>query len=99
MEAEIDYMKEAKKSVYELFYEPWMDNEDWAEIEKKIIESLGGSYEKIGEALKKGVENGIPIKVQLKISKVALKLIEEEPEIAKLMEALAKKESEKEAEL
>jgi len=67
----MSYLEEVEILLKELFYESWMDNEDWASY-LKFMEENGISLSKLAEELEIGVNNGFSVETQIKLIKQAL---------------------------
>lgn len=69
----MNYKEEAKKFIKELFFEDWMDENDWEDIEKEMTFNDAWDYDKLASDLEIGVRNGYSIEVQKEITKIFLK--------------------------
>ena len=66
------YEKEAKQLIKDLFYEEWMDNEDWNEFIRILFELKNISYQKLAKQIEIGVSNGYSVDKQINLCKIIL---------------------------
>jgi hypothetical protein len=57
----------------ELFFEKWMDDEDWIEILNELEKQTGVSKSTLSEDLKIGVDNGHSLEKQFDLVRLVLK--------------------------
>jgi len=63
----------AINKMFELLYEPWMNEEDKAYIKTEVLKQLKVTMEQLDEELEIGVKNGYPIEFQLELIRRILK--------------------------
>ena len=68
-----DYYEVAEQMLKELFWEDWMEKEDWEEFENTLYKATGLTREKLGADIVEGVKRGYPIEKQIKLLKIVLK--------------------------
>ncbi len=61
----IKYEKEIQLLLRDLFYEKWMDEEDYSEIQKEAFKEIGISIEKLSTEIEVGVSNGHSLEYQM----------------------------------
>jgi hypothetical protein len=67
MKTEILFQKEINKFLKELFYESWMDENDWEIFIKELQIQSGISIESLSNDLQTGLKNGNSIEVQFEL--------------------------------
>lgn len=67
----MSYLKEAEEIIRDLFYESWMDEDDWKKFLIEIEKQGALSLEKFSDELEKGLNSGHSIEKQ----KEALKYV------------------------
>lgn len=53
----------------ELFFESWMSETDWAEVEADLLRQSNTSYEEMAKDIETGVQNGYSVDYQVKLMK------------------------------
>jgi len=66
------YQKEIDQLLRDMFYEDWMDEEDYLEIEIEILKQTGVSKALLSKQIEIGVDNGYTIDKQIQIIKTIL---------------------------
>jgi len=60
------YEKEIK-TIFSLFYDDWMDEDDKANMDHHLLKYIGKTIEELSEDIDTGIKNGYSIKDQLNI--------------------------------
>lgn len=71
----MDYSIEIENTLKELFFEKWMDEDDWKLFLKEIELKTGVTIYSLSKDIEKGVENGHPLEVQLSLIKQLFKTV------------------------
>lgn len=74
----MNYLTEAKELIFDLFFEDWMDNNDWIQFQDEFLETTNLTYEKISEDIEIGVNNGYSVEQQKELIEKALKYLYQE---------------------
>jgi len=67
MDKNIEYKKEIDLVLRGLFFEDWMDEEDYNELIQTAISEGLISYQKLSDDIKIGIKNGYSVEEQIKI--------------------------------
>jgi len=61
------YEAVVKQILYDLFYEDWMDDDDWNKFEEEFFKKTNLSYSKLSKQIEIGVTRGISVSDQLSL--------------------------------
>jgi hypothetical protein len=61
------YEKEIDQLLRDVFYEDWMEAEEYDEIIYLLFTARGISKQNLSNAIEVGIENGYPLETQLKL--------------------------------
>ncbi len=65
MSLEIKYEKELKELFRELFFESWMDESEYTEMEGAIMSVCNTSYKRMSDEIQVSIDNGYSLEFQL----------------------------------
>lgn len=71
--SEFDYVKEVEQLLRDLFFEDWMEEEDWQDILNELLKQTGKSLKIMSDEIEIGVKNGYSVQQQLDIIKSVLR--------------------------
>ena len=69
------YLIEVEKLLKDLFFENWMDEEDWKEFLIELEKASGVTLTSLSNDIEIGVKNGYNLETQIAIIKQALKTV------------------------
>jgi hypothetical protein len=61
----MDYTPHIRKVFKDALFEDWMNDDDWEELEKEILQQAGTSYEEMSKQIETGINNGHSLEFQL----------------------------------
>lgn len=61
------YVKESEQLLKEIFFEDWMDKEDWKDMLESVKEVSGITLESLSKDIEIGINNGYSLEQQLTI--------------------------------
>ena len=73
MEQKVKYHQQINTMLKDIFYEDWMDEQDWAEFLEEVQSVTGIGFEKLSKDIEEGVKNGYSVETQMKLIKQVLK--------------------------
>lgn len=69
----IKYEKEIKSLLRDLFYEKWMDEEDYLEIQEEVFKETGITIQELSNQIEIGINNGYSLDFQLNLMRTKYK--------------------------
>ena len=69
------YLIESEKLLKDLFFEKWMDNEDWKEFIIELEKASGVTLTSLANDIEIGVNNGYSLETQIALVKQVIKTV------------------------
>ena len=63
------YKKEIEALLKDLFFEDWMNSDDWQEFETAFFKEMGVTYKELSMQIEDGIKNGYNIEYQISLIK------------------------------